>query len=427
MLRLRAMPRLSSLHALIGLLLTCTTACLASSDPRANTAGALPGSETTDSAFAAAIERTRDALFAEPYATSSPAAQRTTNEFLSALIESAWRLSHSARYLHAPRFSQGKGIVGLPGLFNPDNLYVSALLEPHGTYRVSGTRGSHALLTLQFLDSYPLIALTKDLFVINCDALGIRPGERFEFNLGGEKTPGHWWPLPASAKAVLVRQTFNAWSEETRSELRIDRLDATSNIPTGPIHADLAADYLARTAALWSDHYLVQLRKLPENVMPPMRASEERRGGLTGQHGVMARYNVAPDKALIVTVRASDATYQAIQLGNYWFATQNPVRHQSSLNRSQAQVDSDGQLRFVISHEDPGVANWLDPDGAESGYILLRWQGIKTELGSADQPLAIVIDAAAVRNHLPKATASVTAEQRQRQLAERTHLPALKQ
>ena len=97
MLRLRATPRLSSLHALIGLLLTCTTACLASSDPRANTAGALPGSETTDSAFAPAIERTRDALFAEPYATSSPAAQRTTNEFLSASIESAWRLSHSAR------------------------------------------------------------------------------------------------------------------------------------------------------------------------------------------------------------------------------------------------------------------------------------------------------------------------------------------
>lgn len=54
---------------------------------------------------------------------------------------------------------------------------------------------------------------------------------------------------------------------------RIDRLDATREVPEGPMHAELAADYLDRITSLWADGYLAQLQHLPENAFPPIRPS----------------------------------------------------------------------------------------------------------------------------------------------------------
>ncbi len=82
---------------------------------------------------------------------------------------------------------------------------------------------------------------------------------------------------------------------------------------------------------------------------------------------MMARYRLAPDEALLVTVERSDARYQGIQLGDPWFVTPNWIDHQASLTRAQAAVDADGRMRLVISLRDPGVANWLDPGGLRGG------------------------------------------------------------
>jgi len=380
-----------------------------------------------ESAFAASISATRATLFAEPFATSSPRARRATEDFHSALIASAWRIAHDARYLHAPRFSSGRGIVGLPGLFNPDNRYSSALLDPEGTYRISGVRGTHVHLTFQFIDSYPLVGLSQDLAVIDADQLGIEPGEAFVFELGGEPRGDDWRPMPNGARAVLVRETFGDWSSETRTTLRIERLDPAGATPDGPPHAELAADYLTRMTALWSEGYLRGLRRLPVNVIPPIRASAGEAGGLRGQQGVMARFELAADEVLVVSMTATDAAYQAIQLGDPWFTTPNPLRRQSSLNRTQAAVDADGRMRFVISARDPGVANWLDTGGFDSGYVFVRWQGIQTELGPADQPVVERIRRDALADVLPAVTLLVTPEERARRLSRRAALPALQQ
>lgn len=383
------------------------------------------------SRFAAAIERTRARLYADPHSRESEAAMRATEDFLSGLIESAWRMSHAARYIDAPRFASGSGIVGLPGLFNPDNLYRSALLDPDGVYRISGTRGSHARFTLQFLDAYPLVGLSKGLQVIDLDELGVKPGQRFALRIGGARSArrdGLWWPMPKSARAVLARQTFNEWEKETATTIRIDRLQASHDLPHGDgSHADLAADYLDRMTALWAEGYLAQLQKLPANAFPPIRPSGEEAGGLAGQQGVITRFELKADEALIVSVRASDAAYQSIQVGDQWFTTPNPVKLQSSLNQSQARRSEDGMLHFVISNRDPGIANWLATAGAERGYIMIRWQGIGTPLTDEDQPRAIRVAISEIEAQLPIGTVRITEEDRQAQLAGRASLPALRQ
>ena len=413
----------SSARASIALLAVLVFALATAGCARAPSSASGPGARPAG-ALEAAIARTRGRL-----AEVDPSWSPETEDFFGALIESAWRVAHAARYLDAPRFQAGRGIVGLPGLFNPDNLYTSALLEPSGAYRIHGIRGSHAHLSLQFLAGYPLVELSKGLDVVDLDAEGIEPGESFALYFGGDPASapeGRWRPLPANARAVLARQTFDEWTRESPSTLRIDRLDVASELPAGPSHTDLAAEYLDRTTALWSDGYLAGLSRLPVNVIPPVRASGDEAGGLSGQLGVIARYRLTEGEALVVRVRRSDARYQSIQLGNRWFATQNPIRFQSSLSLAQAHADADGILRFVISHEDPGVHNWLATAGAESGYLMIRWQGIETPLDPAEPPTAVVVDLADLASALPPDTRRVTPAEREEQLRLRRSLPALR-
>ena len=188
-------------------------------------------------------------------------------------------------------------------------------------------------------------------------------------------------------------------------------------------HLALAARYLRKMTVLWVQGYLQDLQKLPPNSLSPLQASAEKDGGLRGQQSLVGRYQLQPGEALVISARASDAGYQSIQLGNYWFVTPNPVDHQVSLNASQAHVDADGLIRYVISLDDPGVANWLDPAGNRQGYIFIRWQGLRTPLTAADQPTIQLVPRDELMRHLPEDTRKCNRQQRTRQLHDRAQLP----
>ena len=49
----------------------------------------------------------------------------------------------------------------------------------------------------------------------------------------------------------------------------------------------------------------------------------------------------------------------------------------------QAVLDSDGKFRIVLSVEDPGVPNWLDPVGNLKGYLVNRWVPHRTAVPEA--------------------------------------------
>jgi len=46
---------------------------------------------------------------------------------------------------------------------------------------------------------------------------------------------------------------------------------------------------------------------------------------------------------------------------------------QSSINSAQAALTRGGVFVGVIAHDDPGVANWLDPGGETEGTLALRY------------------------------------------------------
>ena len=71
---------------------------------------------------------------------------------------------------------------------------------------------------------------------------------------------------------------------------------------------------------------------------------------------------------------------------------------------------------FVISHEDPGVPNWLDPVGASTIVLFMRWQGLADDV-SLEAPEVDIVGLDRVREVTGEAYFSP--EQRREQLAAR--------
>jgi hypothetical protein len=97
----------------------------------------------------------------------------------------------------------------------------------------------------------------------------------------------------------------------------------------------------------------------------------------------------------------------------------DPTDRQTSLNHRQARVDGDGKVRFVLSHRDPGVANWLDTGGRRVGQFTFRWFWANGDPTYSSR--AVVVDG--LDAVLPADTARVAPEERAAELhARRQHL-----
>jgi hypothetical protein len=138
-------------------------------------------------------------------------------------------------------------------------------------------------------------------------------------------------------------------------------------------------------------------------------------GAAAENRPVIGRWELRPDEALIVEVEPPEGIYWSFSIGNPWWETIHYGRHQSSLNASQAAVDSDGMVRVVLCERDPGVANWLDTAGHSNGPIILRCVRTKT----APIPTTRIVPFEEIATKLPSDTSRVTAEERSSVLAAR--------
>ena len=89
----------------------------------------------------------------------------------------------------------------------------------------------------------------------------------------------------------------------------------------------------------------------------------------------------------------------------------------SSLNDTQAVVDSDGLFRFVVSKADPGVPNWLDKADHPWGIIQMRFNR------GSDYPdptiKKVKVSGSSAGHHLPAHTPVVSPEERVESLRRR--------
>lgn len=310
---------------------------------------------------------------------------------------------------------------------NPDFIYRYGFLDGDGAYRLTGKRGASAFLDIQtiagffgdpdlkLLDSFQLDAWTDAAGDIDVFLSAVRPAEK-----------KNWVPLtPGRLNTIILREAFSDWSVSGATGLR---LDVTHTLPSQTFGAASIADRLAAAMRMmefcigtFGPEFCQSIaRRTGVNRFVHVDTSRDKDASNPGVAYVPAAYRINSGDALVITFKAPRARYWGVHLTDMWSRTADYAGAQSSLNEPMTHVGGDGFVRVVLSLEDPGVANWLDPIGREEGMILLRWYNAD----SAPVPEITVMPARDLRSFLPPDTKYVSAEQRAESIALRRALVA---
>ncbi|MPY79405.1 MAG: hypothetical protein GEV04_13135 [Actinophytocola sp.] len=327
-------------------------------------------------------------------------------DYLSGLARTALQMGW-ARDRDYPRFARVSTPWTKMGLDNPDTLYYATTIRGDAEYVVTGSRGTTADLVFQVLDGGHASS-TAPASQLAFDDRDFEIAEDGTFQLRLGPATGHPGPnyvtLARDATRLLARQTYSDWAKETPGTLSIQRADRTGRPPEPPT-SDIMHDryqaaartllgYLKTFLEFGTLHYMDE----PINTLYPPKITP---GGLTNQYSSAGHFDLADDEALIVTVPDSGMPYQGIQLGTPWYVSMDFINHQTSLTARQASIDPDGHIRFVVSHRDPGLANWLETTGHHTGYLQIRWQRASRALTERDGPVTELVRFADLPNRLP--------------------------
>lgn len=316
---------------------------------------------------------------------------------------------------------------GYLGANNPDNIYAFQTIDPDGTYVITLDPGPG---TVDFNLSIVGVSLTAPAAYANLNIDDLEPNDdgTYTIYVSPQRPEGAVnWLDSTGGNAVAIRDTIGEWAAQP-SNVDIQNVDGTPLTPTVPgvtstgLSPEAISSLLGQLAAtaqvsnyIWVIVYGDQLiGRGPENGFTPIEATTGG-GALAGQATSFGRFNLGPDEALIVTVPVIDGAYSGIQLTDAYSVALGYGAEQTSLNNTQAVLDPGGEtVTYVISAQDPGVPNWLDTTGLETGSIVLRWQNYEGELpaGEAATPQVKVVNVNEVMDNVPEGTPTVTPEER---------------
>ena len=314
------------------------------------------------------------------------------------------------------------------GIDNPDCIYLYSALRGDATYRIRGHPGSARHLDVQvsrghFADAPHFGVITS----VSREALEPTADGRFDLWIGREapEAPNSsWLASEPDAAWLLVRQYFADWETERPADLVIERVGA--RYPPPPPDPRTIAARLGRLRR-WLDagaRYFEGLARmsleLPANSIRFIDAREAGRGGLADLAYGLGNFRCAPQEAVILEVAPPPCAYWSFALGNGYWESLDWSRRQSSLNDHQARLDPDGVFRAVIAQGDPGVPNWLDPQGHGRGTLFGRYLAAQ----EVPQPSLTVVPLGELRSALPPDTPRITPEARSGRLRRR-HRAAL--
>jgi len=325
-------------------------------------------------------------------------------------------------------------------------VYMHTEINPEGTYRISGYRGTCRFVDLTLRKGYHLVPKgaqrpsvvgtmddTVPMPAYNLDDLNIDEFGYFSVILSAHRPEGDgdWWELPASARTILMRKCACDWSTEIDARVAIDRVDEFEERYT-PMSAEETARRFSDLSnwindTISFDMELAQYYRQhhPTNGIERSKVCGAGTGvGLQDQVYFDGVYELANDEVLVIETDLPESSrYWQILVADDRFCTVDWMNRQSSLNDAQAVVDSDGRLRAVISAQDPGVPNWLDKADNVWGVIQLRWN----RASDFPTPVATKMPLADLRSYLPPDTPVVTPTERREQLLKRRQGAQLRQ
>ena len=309
--------------------------------------------------------------------------------------------------LEHPLFINSTHQYSKQGLDNPDAIYFHAYIEDEAEYVVTGRRGTTADLSFQVMNgNYSPVEAPDSVAAFDDRAIDVAADGSFEVRFGParEHAPANYFALARGSSILIVREVYSDWSTEERGQLRIHRVDTLGTVPEPATVERMAKRYAVAAKMLvgrihtWFAFPDWFTYKEPVNTLTVPQVTP---GGLSSQFSSIGHYDLTDDQALVVTVPKADCAYQAIQIGSAWYISTDYVHHQTSLTAAQSVVDPDGMLRYVVSEQNPGIANWLETTGHSRGVMMLRWQRLSRELTAEDGPRVDLVKTDELADVLP--------------------------
>ncbi|MBW2507810.1 MAG: DUF1214 domain-containing protein, partial [Deltaproteobacteria bacterium] len=276
-----------------------------------------------------------------------------------------------------PHISRCPSLACKVGFDNPDFTYINVgPISPEYTYRVYGKRGTVPYLSMQVFDN----PLGGTVFMTSED-LVVEPDGSYEIILSAARPEGasNWMELKPSAFFFILRNGFYDWNDEIEASVQVEVIAGPTS---GPVPHLTPGELVEDMGAL-----SLRIRSIPQSILSardgwPVNDLNEPDPGAFGIEGAgiptavssAGRYDLDPDEAMIIETPMPDVVHGGIQLGNLWVESIDYQTHQTSLNWFQSTADSDGIVRYVLAHGDPGVPNWLDISDHPRGGIFMRWQ-----------------------------------------------------
>lgn len=269
---------------------------------------------------------------------------------------------------------------------NTDALYVGAPINGQHEYRVWGSRGTAAYFAVTVLEDGNTPWGGGVVSSILGEQFSTDANGDFELLISPHPEPAdfagegkNWMQSTPGSYRLTFRQFFADWLGEQPMQAEIECLSENVKAPVfGPEALDKglkkSASWVNWSVSYWAD--MIDKWKCQPNTFLSYGELEKNKIDFTpGGAPIIAFWQLPPDQALVLRVTPPNANYWAVEFGNYWWESMDYRYHLCSTNCHHAALEEDGELLIIVSHEDLGQKNWLDPSGHEEGYVTYRWIG----------------------------------------------------
>lgn len=320
-----------------------------------------------------------------------------------------------------PHELEGEAIPGSRwGIDNPDSVYRVIPVSHEERYVIRGRVAERRLVENYFTLWSPSM---QTVGLLNGKDLVVDDAGRFEISVDADPAGdrANHVQLPPEAHEFYIRDVIFDWARDRPNELSVERLGgAPARDPFSERqNLDRIKDYMqqwATNTTRWNGQALGK----PANEFS-YTIDRDSDGALRDQIYILGHF-VLPDAdtALVLDVCMGGADYFIAPITNIWGTTNDIVHRPGCLNRHQASANSDGSYTFVLALRDPGVTNWLDPSDLEEGILTLRWAEFEGGRPGPDFGVTSrLVPLSELDSALPADTPRVSADERERQLAER--------
>lgn len=315
------------------------------------------------------------------------------------------------------------------GLDSPDSVYRHAIIDHQSSYEITvrqrepvptqfsfmvydSCAGENTKQKSDLLDE-PMAALLGPMLEVDADG-------SYTVTVGPEPANGRPNHMQTSegAKVLMSRDTFMDWANERTQAMDITRTAGPSAPPPR------SEQEIAREAA-WllenAENILFCYKTNYFTTSEPNRLAKPwaRGGGFAASSN--ARFDLGEDEAWVITLHGLGARGLGFGSGDPWMVSYEHITGFGTLNNNQAIPNDDGTYTYVVAVADPGVHNWIEPQGFNEGTLLVRWIDIPKSDASVEDAVRFskVVKLDELAQHLPGGTVQVSAAERRAMRARR--------